>query len=50
MQHIMDHTTQVTFNAAAPSANQPSGYKEFKAIADSLEYGMQNVIVHLNQL
>lgn len=27
---------KVTFNAAAPSANQPSGYKEFKAIADSL--------------
>ena len=25
-----------TFNAAAPRANQPSGYKEFKAMAASL--------------
>lgn len=48
MQHFMDPIT--TFNAADPSANQPSGYKEFKAIADSLENNMQNMIVHLNQL
>lgn len=29
--------TQFTFNAAAPRANQPSGYKEFKDIAETLK-------------
>lgn len=29
---------QFTFNAAAPSANQPSGYIEFIDIADSLKF------------
>lgn len=30
----------ITFKAAAPSANQPSGNREFMAIAESLKNGI----------
>jgi hypothetical protein len=42
--------TKITFKAAAPRANQPSGYKEFRAIADSLKHKYKEIVVNPNPL